>query len=78
MARIHGRFAAQARRWEVDGMPAEFVNPPEGYARRAAEDGERLAEVWVGPLLRQLFRPHPEGWRRFSRVHRFRRPRPRL
>jgi hypothetical protein len=72
MAGIWRRHAAEVRRWEVDGPPDGFETPPGGLVRRWAEDAERMTDVWSLPLHRELLRPHPRGWRRFSRFHRFR------
>jgi hypothetical protein len=56
MAQLWNEAAVQWRTWEVEGLPQDFVSPPDGYARRGAEGAEQMARVWTGPLRRQLLR----------------------
>jgi hypothetical protein len=56
MAQLWRESATQWRTWEVQGLPAEFEDPPLGYAGRSAENSERMARVWSEPLRRQFLR----------------------
>lgn len=52
MVEIHADFAAQARGWEVHGLPVEFGTMSTQRCRRTAERHEALVRLWSGPLRR--------------------------